>query len=103
MRDLQDGEFIEVQGSARRPYLLKNVGGVLSCSCAGWRFQSLPIEQSTCRHLRNLRGDAAEEARVGASATKQNPSKALVKAPPLLLAESWDGESDPKGYWMSEK
>ena len=43
MLDLLDGQSVEVQGSARRPYVLKNVGGVLSCSCPAWRFQSLPI------------------------------------------------------------
>jgi len=104
MTDLQDGQSVEVQGSARRPYVLKNVGGVLSCTCAAWRFQSLPIETRTCRHLRALRGDNAENARVGmASSVKTNPSKPVVKAPPLLLAEKWSGELDPRGYWLSEK
>ena len=54
MPDLKDGESVEIQGSAKRPYILKNVGGVLSCSCAGWRFQSLPIDKRTCRHLRQI-------------------------------------------------
>ena len=103
MPDLLDGQSVEVQGSASRPYLLKNVGGVFSCSCPGWRFQSLPIERRTCRHLRDLRGEAAEEERVGSILSSSKPLKALVKAPPLLLAESWDGELDPKGYLMSEK
>jgi len=104
MTDLQNGQSVEVQGSARRPYVLKNVGGVLSCTCAAWRFQSLPIEMRTCRHLRELRGDSAENARVGMpSSAKPRPPKPAVKAPPLLLAETWDGELDPKGYWLSEK
>ena len=33
MPDLKDGESAQVQGSARLPYILKNVGGVYSCSC----------------------------------------------------------------------
>ena len=103
MRELLDGQSVEVQGSASRPYVLKNVGGVFSCSCPGWRFQSLPIERRTCRHLRDLRGEAAEEERVGVILSSPKPLKALVKPPPLLLAESWDGELDPKGYFMSEK
>ena len=61
MPDLSDGETVEVQGSASRPYELKNVAGVYSCSCPAWRNQSLPIERRTCKHLRTLRGDAAEE------------------------------------------
>ena len=31
MPDLKDGESTHVQGSARAPYILKNVGGVYSC------------------------------------------------------------------------
>ena len=52
MPDLQDGESVEMQGSASRPYVLKNLCGVYSCSCPAWRNQSLPIERRTCRHLR---------------------------------------------------
>ncbi len=103
MPKLLDGQAIEVQGSASRPYVLKNIGGVLSCTCPGWRFQSLPIERRTCRHLRALLGEAAEEERVGSIPSSSKPLKALVKAPPLLLAESWDGELDPTGYLLSEK
>jgi DNA ligase-1 len=44
MPDLQDGESVEIQGSASRPYVLKNVGGVYACSCPAWRSQSLSIE-----------------------------------------------------------
>ena len=47
MPDLQDGESVEMAGSASRPYVLKNVGGVYSCSCPAWRHQSLPIERRT--------------------------------------------------------
>jgi hypothetical protein len=37
MADLQDGESVEIKGSARLPYVLKNVGGVYSCTCpARW-------------------------------------------------------------------
>ena len=82
MPDLQDGESIEVQGSGSKPYVLKNVGGVYSCSCPAWRNQSLAIEQRTCKHLRKLRGDPAEEARVGCavpvSASKLIPRRCNV-------------------------
>jgi DNA ligase-1 len=52
MPDLQDGESVEIQGSARLPYILKNVGGVYSCTCPAWRNQSVGIERRTCKHLR---------------------------------------------------
>src|SRR5437660_2866176 len=104
MPDLKDGESMEMQGSGSKPYVLKNVGGVYSCTCPAWRNQSLAIEKRTCKHLRKFRGDAAEEARIG-SAVPAAPkvSTSAVQAPPLLLAESWDGSSDPSGWWLSEK
>jgi len=109
MSDLQDGESTEMQGSGAKPYVLKNTGGVYSCSCPAWRNQSIAIEKRTCKHLRKLRGDAAEETRVG-GALPQRPVKANAggdsvenSGPPLLLAESWDNASDLSDWWMSEK
>jgi hypothetical protein len=104
MPDLSDGESTEMQGSGSKPYVLKNVGGVYSCSCPAWRNQSIAIEKRSCKHLRKLRGDEAEQARVGntiAVPAKEAGKKA--QAPPLLLAESWDGERNLAGWWMSEK
>jgi DNA ligase len=106
MPDLQDGETFEMQGSGSKPYVLKNTGGVYSCSCPAWRNQSLAIEKRTCKHLRKLRGDAAEDARVGSAAPVRKPAESEGKedsAPPLLLAESWDCVADPTGWWLSEK
>src|SRR5579863_836721 len=104
MPDLQDGESTEMQGSGAKPYVLKNTGGVYSCSCPAWRNQSIAIERRTCKHLRKLRGDAAEEARIGGAL----PAKPAVKegddsSPELLLAENWDLAADPTGWWLSEK
>ena len=65
MPDLQDGQLVEIQGSARMPYILKNIGGVYSCSCPAWRNQSLPIERRTCKYLRQFRGEEAERRRLG--------------------------------------
>src|SRR5205085_463991 len=107
MPDLRDGESTLMQGSGSKPYQLKNVGGVYSCTCPAWRSQSLPIERRTCKHLRKLRGDAAEEARIG-GALPQKPVKAKAdgeesEGPPVLLAETWDNALDLAGWWMSEK
>src|SRR5947209_4846684 len=107
MSDLQDGDSIEMQGSGAKPYVLKNTGGVYSCSCPAWRNQSVAIERRTCKHLRKLRGDAAETARVG-GALPQRPAaaagdQATAAGPPLLLAETWDNATDLTGWWMSEK
>jgi DNA ligase-1 len=100
---LKDGESVEVQGSASRPYVLKNIGGVLSCSCPAWRFQSLPIESRSCRHLRIYQGNGADQPLVGATLPLRAKSIGVAKAPPLLLAEKWESDLNPAGYLMSEK
>ena len=106
MPDLKDGEFIEIQGSARSPYILKNVGGVYSCTCPAWRNQSLAIERRTCKHLRAYRGEDAEKARIGGvlpAATQPTSSDAGTTAPGLLLAHTWENDVDLTEWWMSEK
>src|SRR5437588_12327960 len=107
MADLNDGESVEMKGSGARPYVLKNVGGVYSCSCPAWRNQSVPIERRTCKHLRKLRGDAAEEARIG-GALPPKPAAAAKSGggpstPPLLLAERRGNDADLAGWWLGEK
>jgi len=125
MTDLADGASLEVQGSGAKPYVLKNIGGVYSCSCPAWRNQSAPPERRSCKHLKKLRGEAVEEARVGGAAATPGARAARAAAtgsagatgsatgsaadaddaaaPPLLLAHVWDNETDLKGWWMSEK
>ena len=105
MPDLQDGESVEMQGSGRLPYVLKNVGGAYSCNCPAWRNQSLPIERRTCKHLRKLRGGDAEQQRIGGEvgSTPIATAKTTKQVPALLLAESWDGEQDVADWWLSEK
>lgn len=105
MPDLRDGETAEVWGSASKPYQLKNVGGVFSCSCPAWRNQSLPIDQRSCKHLRSYRGEEAEVARLatGVTTIPHINSKPDVVVPQLLLAETWDEEINPAGWWLSEK
>jgi DNA ligase-1 len=109
MPDLADGESYLMQGSAAKPYELKNVGGVYSCTCPAWRNQNTPIERRTCKHLRKLRGEAAEEARCGGALPvvkakrKSATGEEEEGGPGVLLAESWDNALDLSGWWMSEK
>lgn len=103
MTDLADGESTTMQGSGRRPYTLKNTGGVYSCTCPAWRNQSEPIERRTCKHLRKLRGEQAERERLGAPLPERARAVASQDAPELLLAHSWEEGHDPTGWWMSEK
>ncbi len=112
MADIADGETLEVQGSGSKPYLLKNVGGVYSCSCPAWRNQSSGLEKRTCKHLKKVRGEAAENERLGLNAVSSglsaveaaiDPEQEAKLGPPILLAESWDNCLDLSGWWMSEK
>ena len=103
MPDLQDGETVEIQGSAVKPYILKNVGGVYSCSCPAWRNQSLGIERRTCKHLISLRGEAAERERLGQLSVATTPGASKKSVPALLLAETWRDDTDVSGWWLSER
>jgi DNA ligase-1 len=106
MPDLADGQTFEMQGSGKNPYRIKNAGGVYSCTCPAWCNQSLPSNARTCKHIRKLRGDAAEELRLqtaGPLAPLKPEGSEDVKDLPLLLAHVWTDEHDPTGWWMSEK
>ena len=109
MPDLADGETIEIKVSGAAPYVLKNVGGVFSCTCPAWRNQGGGADRRTCKHLKRLRGEAVELARVGAPAAATSAAVPKVSrsgggaAPPLLLAHVYEPEVDPSGWWMSEK
>ena len=121
MPDIDDGETVEIQGSAKDPYILRNVGGVYSCTCPAWRNQSTAIEKRTCKHLRQYCGEDAEKERLGgeiptnaARPRKATPTSAAssggpsdttsaASGPPILLAHSWTTDVDLTGWWMSEK
>lgn len=114
MPDIEDGETVEMKGSGRDPYILKNVGGVYSCTCPAWRNQSLGIEKRTCKHIRAYRGDEAEQERLGGEipprAVKAKSAKSGDEGeagggsePAILLAHPWKNDVDLTGWWMSEK
>ncbi len=110
MTELADGESAEVKGSAAKPYILRNVGGIYSCSCPSWRNQSEPIERRTCKHLGAFRGEKEEAIRIGTDPAPKAKGghgsitpKERGSEPPLLLAHAWDHAADLTGWWMSEK
>jgi hypothetical protein len=70
MPDLHDGESIEVKGSARLPYVLKNTGGVYSCTCPAWRNQSVPIERTSKSLLAKRRRKATSKRRPSTSSCR---------------------------------
>ena len=87
--DLDDGEEIEVQGSAKKPYVLRNTDGVFSCSCPAWQFQKARVDQRTCKHLKKLRGEAREAARIECESARSPHAPLSVRKAPV---EGEDGE-----------
>ena len=84
MPDLNDGESMDVPGSSGVSFTIRNSGGVYSCTCPAWQTQLIPHSQRTCKHLRRLRGDAAEDARIGRFASPRPPkaNPAMQTTPP---------------------
>ena len=120
-RDLADGESIPWKGSGAKPYIIKNVGGDYYCTCIAWRNQKVSGPR-TCKHIKLLRGEAAELLRIaGTVATPKTAEqleaeaakgrvltqreKAALFGPPLLLAMTL--AEAPRfqiaGSWLSEK
>ena len=86
MPALIEGKPVYIQGSGAKPYELKNVGGVYSCSCPSWRNAGGQIDTRTCKHLRKHCGDAAEFARI-AGHTNTEPA-----APKVVTADIGDAQ-----------
>ena len=105
MPELPAGATVEVTSESGSKYQLKNVEGVYSCSCPAWRNQSLPIDRRTCKHLRQYRGEQAEQDRLGEtlSPSVKSANKTTATKPPLLLAHAWDNEQDLTDWWLGEK
>lgn len=102
-RNLAHGESIQVPGTRAAAYTITNAGGIYTCTCPAWFYQAVPVERRTCKHIRRLRGDAAEEARIAAAPPVRTREAKAAAAPALLLASVWDGFDDMRGWWVSEK
>ena len=110
-----------MQGSGAASYQIKRIGGVYSCSCPAWRNQKDTGTLRTCKHLKGLRGEDAERARLGgddkafyasgnrvAGAAAPSGGAASSKnadvAKSVALAQSFgDASADPTGWLLSEK
>jgi len=105
---LNEGDRHYVQGSGKSPYEIKKVGGVVSCSCPAWRNLGGSIDNRVCKHIKAAIDPACLLAQAANQMTTTSPvataqPKEEAKEPPLLLAHSWDPDTDPTGWWMSEK
>lgn len=47
---------VEVMGSSKRPYVITRYSdGSWYCGCPAWRFQKIPAEQRTCKHIEQVK------------------------------------------------
>jgi DNA ligase 1 len=100
---LNPGETTEVKGSAAKPYVVKNVDGVVwSCTCMGWKNSPGQVDQKICKHVRSIRGSASATPVAKSTFEKLKGSKS---PPPVLLAHSYEDfdDLDPTGWLWSEK
>ena len=96
---IDGGPSAFIQGSGAKPYELKNIGGVFSCSCPAWKNQSVVINRRTCKHLKGYLGAASEAARTGGS-----PAPAARPAPARASTTASQGNATtatPAGAWAS--
>ncbi|RUS90466.1 hypothetical protein EGW08_001734 [Elysia chlorotica] len=98
--DIPDGASVQFDSG----YTLKRDGDIYSCTCKGFLIQKAPINERTCKHLKEYLGDHFEKIRVEKN-TK--PKKVHISSHiniNLLLAHKYDEKAtDPKGWWISEK
>jgi DNA ligase-1 len=126
------GETVEVQGSASKPYIVKNEGaGAWYCTCPAWRNCPGSREFKTCKHIKKVqasckacpapqaalplvtekvitadKGYAQDILNRAASEGRKlrQDEKAKLHGPPVLLAHTFeDADVDPAGWWCSEK
>ncbi|CEL62034.1 DNA ligase (ATP) [Rhizoctonia solani AG-1 IB] len=74
---LADGESVEVSGSSksRSKYTIKRTDNHYFCSCPAWRNQSgIKVEVRTCKHLKELLGEAYETERTSSDKPASKPT-----------------------------
>lgn len=49
---LREGETLLVKGSAKEPYAIRMIDGIVSCSCPAWRNAGSGIDVRTCKHIK---------------------------------------------------
>jgi DNA ligase-1 len=87
MQPWNDGE-IRVSSNGHK---MKFTGGVYSCDCRGWRFQSFPIDKRSCKHLKVENGEAFELARIGAALTAAPAPAAAATSPAATPPSAGNG------------
>ncbi|KAG8790304.1 hypothetical protein FRC12_012216 [Ceratobasidium sp. 428] len=94
---LKDGETVEVaSGRGSSKYTIKRTTDHYYCSCPAWRNQSrVKAEVRTCKHLKELLGEAYELARIALTGSKPS-SKATSSKSDSKGKPSNDSKPQPK-------
>jgi DNA ligase-1 len=117
---IPEGESVTIDDK----HVIKRYHYMYQCSCIAWKMQALPWLSRTCKHLKQYLGEEHELRRVGGvipppqrkklvhnnnnnddeEEEKEKPEKKTPKIVlPLLLAQKYEDNIDPTGWWMSEK
>ncbi len=133
LQHLNEGETIYVQGSARDPYKIRKIAGVVDCSCPAWRNLGQGIDTRVCKHIRlNIKPECLPHAALVRSGMISASTSSTVSTPatpvaapvrltpkgkvstavggavrkataPDLLLAETWTDQDPTGMWISEK
>ncbi|KAH9515757.1 hypothetical protein Btru_011912 [Bulinus truncatus] len=97
---LEDGGTVEFTSG----YTLKREGNIYSCTCKGFLIQRAPINERSCKHLKEYLGEEFEKCRKKANAVPKTSHIKSHMNVSLLLAHKYDEKvQNPVGWWISEK
>ncbi|PRP81462.1 ATP dependent DNA ligase-like protein [Planoprotostelium fungivorum] len=100
--DLKDGD-----SAHHMNHRLERHGDVYQCDCEAWKYTPGDWKKKTCKHLISYLGQdhetKGEETSASEKEGKPGKKKDKKPRPPIILAEKWTLETDPTGYWISEK
>ena len=96
---LNEGDKTEIQGSGKKPYIVRKIGGVVDCSCPAWRNLGGPIDVRVCKHIKANIDPACLLPQAQAvfnggvvvpktGTTAAAPATAVAVAPPVRLTKT---------------
>ncbi|XP_059154925.1 uncharacterized protein LOC131940296 [Physella acuta] len=100
LNPLEDGDTVEFNTG----YKLKREDDIYSCTCKGFLIQRAPINERTCKHLKEYLGEEFDQKRLEASKKPKKPSiKSHIQVSVLLAKKYDETKNNPVGWWISEK
>lgn len=89
---LTEGQDVFIQGSGKDPYRVRMRGGVVDCSCPGWRNCPGPLDLKKCKHTVKVMGGSPPYgqpalSQVGTQTARQSASVPNVSALPVTATQ----------------